>query len=314
MRDQHPKSHAYVQGEFIVEENISNPLLKVGAFKTKKTYPVWIRFSNAGSDRGNLIPDTVGDVRGMAIKLMDVEGDQIISNVAHHGEQDFILMNSPTFFIRDVQGYINFFPILKALQDKKITFNADGTLKDIPEELKENFRAVAYALKLVREINAKTAQPFHPLEIPYWSATPYKLGEQAIKFAVVPHVTSEELLNLENFTDKNNYLREVITNHLANKDTFFDFKVQLQTDASKMPIEDPTIKWDEQESPYVKVATIKIPPQDFNTAERQQLDEKQSFSPWHSLVEHQPLGGVNRARKIYVEMAKIRNELNQGIT
>ncbi len=60
-------------------------------------------------------------------------------------------------------------------------------------------------------------------------------------------------------TDPENYLREAMTKHLASKDAYFDFKIQLQTDASTMPVEDPTKKWDENEAPYVKVATIKIP-------------------------------------------------------
>lgn len=50
VRGQHPKSHGYVQGEFIVEADI--PVnMKVGVFKGSKTYPIWIRFSNGGSDR-----------------------------------------------------------------------------------------------------------------------------------------------------------------------------------------------------------------------------------------------------------------------
>lgn len=50
LRDQHPKSHGYVKGEFIAEENISDNL-KVGVLKAAKPHPIWIRFSNAGSDR-----------------------------------------------------------------------------------------------------------------------------------------------------------------------------------------------------------------------------------------------------------------------
>ncbi|MGK7897622.1 MAG: catalase, partial [Xenococcus sp. (in: cyanobacteria)] len=72
-RDQHPKSHGYVQGEFTVEANISKEL-KVGVFAEAKTYPIWIRFSNGDSARvkkgTKFQPDTVGDIRGMAIKLM----------------------------------------------------------------------------------------------------------------------------------------------------------------------------------------------------------------------------------------------------
>lgn len=312
LRDQHPKSHGCVEGELIVEENISGDF-KVGVFaEPKKTYPIWIRFSNGGSDRdqaGNFQPDTVGDVRGMAIKLMGARGNMAIDNPAHQGEQDFVLMNNSTFFIRDVQGYIDFFPVVKAIREGKITFNPDSTPKDVPADLQAKLRAIDYAFPILQKIRARPTSS--PLEITYWSATPYKMGNCAIKFSAVPHTISEGF-NPESATDKNNYLREAMTKHLASKDAYFDFKVQLQTDALKMPIEDPTVEWNEQESPYVKVATIRITSQDFNTEERKQFDEKQSFSPWHSLLEHQPLGGVNRARKIYVDLAKIRNEINQS--
>ena len=312
LRDQHPKSHGYVEGEFTVEENIPDDF-KVGVFTRPKTYPVWIRFSNGGSDRdqaGNFLPDTVGDVRGMAIKLIGVEGAMAITDPAHQQEQDFILMNNPTFFLRDVQGYIDFAPVRKAITEKKITFNPDHT-PNVPDELQAQFRTIAYALTLVEKIRAKSVPS--PLEIAYWSATPYRFGKTAMKFSVVPHPTGESF-NPETASDKNHYLREAMTKYLASNDAYFDFKIQLQKDAVTMPIEDPTTEWKEQGSPFVKVATIKIPRQDFNTTDRKQLDEKQSFSPWHALLEHQPLGGVNRARKIYVELAKIRNKINQGTT
>jgi catalase len=313
LRDQHPKSHGYLEGEFIVEENIPD-YLKVGVLKAAKTYPIWIRFSNGGSDRdqtGNFLPDTLGDIRGMAIKLMGVEGEMAIDDPSHKGEQDFVLINNPTFFIRDVQGYIDLFPVLKALKEGKITFNPDKTPKEIPTDLQAKFQAIAYALPLLQKMKAKEITS--PLEIIYWSATPYKLGNRAIKFSVVPHAIGESF-NPETANDRTNYLREAISKRLANTDAYFDFKIQLQTDPVRMPVEDPTVEWNEKESAPVKVATIRIPAQDFNTEERKNLDEKQSFSPWHSLLEHQPLGGVNRARKIYVELAKIRNSINQSNT
>jgi catalase len=311
LRDQHPKSHGCVQGELIVEEDIPENM-KIGVFKESKTYPIWIRFSNGGSDRdpktGDFVPDTVGDVRGMAIKLMNVEGEMVLPDPEHKGEQDFVLMNNPTFFIRDVQGYIDFFPVVKAIKEGKIILKP-GEPPEVPAELQAKFYAVAYAFPMLQKIRAKVTTS--PLQIPYWSAAPYKLGNQAIKFSVVPHATSESF-NPENAADKSNYLREAITKHLASKDAYFDFKIQLQTDAVKMPVEDPTVEWDEQESPYVKVATIRIPSQNFNTEERKCFDEQQSFSPWHTLPEHQPLGGVNRARKrIYGELAEFRNGMNK---
>ena len=311
-RDQHPKSHGYIQGELIVEEDIPENM-KIGVFKESKTYPIWIRFSNGGSARdsktGDFVPDTVGDVRGMAIKLMNVAGKTVLDTPEHKEEQDFVLINNPTFFIRDVQGYIDFFPVFKAIQEGKIIFKP-GEMPQVPTELQAKFQAVAYAFPMLQKIKAKLTTS--PLEITYWSATPYKLGDRAIKFSVVPHAYGESF-NPENAADKSNYLREAMTKHLASKDAYFDFRIQLQTDAIKMPVEDPTVEWDEQKSPYLKIATIKISAQDFNTEERKRLDEKQSFSPWHTLPEHQPLGGVNRARKrIYGELAKFRNEMNQS--
>ncbi len=303
-RDQHPKSHGYVQGEFTVEGNIPEKY-KVGVFAEAKTYPIWIRFSNGSSDRKdgiNFKPDTDGDIRGMAIKLMDVEGTMAFDDPDHPREQDFILMNSPIFFIRDIQGYIDFFPVVRALKKGEITFNPDGSLKDVPANVNKAFG-------LLTKIQAKATSS--PLGITYWSATPYKLGEHAMKYSAVPQITGEKF-DPETATDPENYLREAMTKHLASKDAYFDFKIQLQTDALKMPVEDPTEVWDENESPYDKVATIKIPQQDFNTEESLQLDEKQSFSPWHSLEVHRPLGGVNRARKIYIELAKIRNQESQS--
>jgi hypothetical protein len=41
--------------------------------------------------------------------------------------------------------------------------------------------------------------------------------------------------------------------------------------------------------------------------------ENLSFSPWHSLPEHRPLGLVNRVRKVaYREISKLRHDLNKA--
>jgi catalase len=309
LRDQHPKSHGFVKGQFIVETNIPD-VIKVGVFKEPKTYDIWIRFSNGSSSdsKGKLQSDIVGDVRGIAIKLLDVEGEKVIDDPQHQKEQDFVLINSSTFFIRDVQGYMDFFPVLDAIKKEEIILKP-GEPPQVPEALQAQFKAVAYVFPLLGKIRAKSTPS--PLEITYWSATPYKLGDRAMKFSVVPNFTGESF-NPETASDKDNYLREAMTKQLTTQGTTFDFKVQLQTDAAKMPVEDPTIEWDEQESPFVKVATILIPQQDFNTEERKKFDEQQSFSPWHTLPEQRPLGGVNRARKrIYQELSQFRNEMNR---
>ena len=97
-------------------------------------------------------------------------------------------------------------------------------------------------------------------------------------------------------------------NTLSETDVFFDFYIQHQIDAHLMPIEDPTVKWN---SPFIKVGRIRIPMQQFDTDERKKVAENLSFSPWHSLEEHRPLGAFNRARKaIYTAMSEFRHMRN----
>ncbi|MEH2351848.1 hypothetical protein [Nostoc sp.] len=65
----------------------------------------------------------------------------------------------------------------------------------------------------------------------------------------------------------------------------------------------------EADSPFIKVATVRIPSQKFDFEERKRLDEGILFSPWHTLLEHEPVGSVNLSRKrLYSELAKYRRE------
>ena len=74
-----------------------------------------------------------------------------------------------------------------------------------------------------------------------------------------------------------------------------------------MPVHDAAPRWDEAVSPFVTVATLTIPAQDFRTEERDRLAEELRFSPAHALVEHRPMGPVNRARmRVYRENAEFR--------
>ncbi|MEX0612760.1 MAG: hypothetical protein WD738_15425 [Pirellulales bacterium] len=80
-----------------------------------------------------------------------------------------------------------------------------------------------------------------------------------------------------------------------------------------MPIEDPRVLWSAKLSPFVKVATVRIPPQKFHTPAQHEYGDNLSFNPWHCLPEHRPLGGINRARKIiYETMSKYRHARNSA--
>jgi hypothetical protein len=134
----------------------------------------------------------------------------------------------------------------------------------------------------------------------YFSQVPFKLGKHAVKYAVRP---ASAFPSLPPDPDPN-FLQKALAASLQKNTATFDFMVQMQTDPQTMPVEDATVIWPEDGpggSPFIKVATITIPPQAVGEC------EKLSFNPWHTLSDHQPLGVVNRIRKsIYERAAAIR--------
>ena len=99
-RDAHTKMHGIVKAEFIIEPNLPEQL-RVGLFKQPGTYQAWIRFSNQ-----NLMePDSKGDIRGMAIKVMGVPGPKLLQNEEDSPNHDFILISTNVFITKDVQEF-----------------------------------------------------------------------------------------------------------------------------------------------------------------------------------------------------------------
>lgn len=289
-RGQHAKHHGCVKAEFIVEENLPENI-KFGVFKEPCSFPAWIRFSNGSGNAAQ--PDTQGDARGMTVKLMGVEGEKLLDDEKH--TQDFLTINHPVFFIRNIPDYVDFFNALKEAPGKpplKFFFPSFNPFKWRLSEF-----------NIIRAIRGNKVG--NPLLIQYWSTTPYKLGDKVIKYSLKPTAPATDT---QPTSSSENYLREAMVEYLKNKEASFDFLVQLQTDPVKMPIEDATVEWD---SPFIKVATIKIPLQTFDSDEQMEFCEHLSYNPWHSLEAHRPLGGVNRARNlVYSTISQRRRELN----
>jgi hypothetical protein len=265
-----------VDAEFTVPDSLPSEL-RVGLFAEPKTYRARIRFANATSKS-----DTENDVRGMSIKVSGVAGANLTLGESSH---DFILNSHPVMMVGRTRIFLD---LLKAVE----AGGAAAALFFISHP-----RAAAVALASRRHATSH-------LEIPYWSTTPYLFGPgRAVKYIARPRSTQTTPLP-NPLTD--NYLRERLADHLKREAAHFDFQIQFQTDSRKMPIEDASVEWREQESPYRTVATIKIPVQTLDGAGADAC-ERMSFNPWHGLPEHRPLGDFNRARRvIYQAMAEFR--------
>ena len=88
-----------------------------------------------------------------------------------------------------------------------------------------------------------------------------------------------------------------------------NLNVQVQANAKKMPIENPTVEWD---SHFVNIASLEIIEQDFDSEEQNKYGKDLSFNPWHGITEHRPLGGIARARKeVYLSLYQFRQNRSE---
>jgi hypothetical protein len=285
-RDAHAKHHGCVKANVTVLGNIPQEL-KVGVFKDAKSYPAWIRYSNGSGKSDN---DQVGDARGMAIKIMGVKKET----------QDFLMINNNVFFIESIADYLEFFTVLQKDGNPRKFF--------IPGFNPANWRLKE--AKIAKQITSNKMS--NPLKSRYWSTTSYLLGQNVIKFGVKP--CSGSANSLETADDQQttpNYLRENMATTLKQSNACFDFMVQVGRDPAKQPLENPMVEWNESDAPFVKVAQIDIVKQEFNSEKQLNFCENLSFTPWHSLPEHRPLGAINRARKtVYQTISSKRHQLN----
>lgn len=290
LRDEHPKSHGCVRAEFVVGPDVP-PDLRYGIFAEPRTYSAWIRFSSSSAQPR---PDSKRDAHGMAIKVMGVEGEKVLPSERDETTQDFIVANNPVFFCRNASDYV---VLASRMSEGKLLaffFGADPRKWRVRE--------------FVNMMVATQKRVVNPLQIRYWSQTPFALASHAVKYSAKP---GGRRTDWKRASDGANHLQEAAARQLSSGEASFDFLVQLQTNPREMPVEDPAVRWKERASPFRKVAAIRIPSQDFTSKARKDLAEGLSFTPWHSLPEHRPLGGINRVRgAAYEAISKLRHEMN----
>ena len=293
-RDAHPKAHGCVKAEISILDTLPATLAK-GMFVPGTTYQAWIRFSNGSGDPTRA--DIKRDARGMAIKVLGVPGKKLLDDESAATTQDFIMINHPVFFATDPARYRAF------LQDGK-SDHFYRTLR-IPFDLGAKGTLIA--------LETRNSRISNPLQTRYWSMVPYQLGtgseRQAVKYSARACSSAADPIPKHPAHD---YLRDALRNTLQNGDACMEFLVQPRTSDS-MDVEDSRIEWTEAQAPFYKVATIRIGPQTFGTPGQDEFCENLSFTPWHALPEHKPLGVTNRLRKvIYDHISRVRHEMNEA--
>jgi hypothetical protein len=167
---------------------------------------------------------------------------------------------------------------------------------------------------------ALRAQAASPLALTYFSQTPYALGDRlAVKYRVRPAGAAE----VGGGPGKGpHYLREGLARDLAlpskgeapRSPVVLEFGVQLALyEDSRFPLDDATVVWDEDESPFIRLATIEIPAQGFTHPSRAEMAERIEYNPFHALFAHRPLGSLNFARGMaYAASQQFRKRTNDA--
>ncbi len=284
------KTQGIVRAEFIVHDGIPEPMRR-GIYVTPRRYPAWVRFSGPGP---YITPD-IEDVGFMSIsiKLMDVPGPKLMDDEQH--TLDMFGVSTATFVTGDTRSNADLqkWSVKNAALFHFVNFTEPHLLDFIMQGLYTKTQTSVF-------------------EAPYFSCVPYLMGEgQAMVYSVWPKTNQRTPIPNLPRKPPDDYLRIAMVNALAKGDVDLDFRIQMQTDPFRMPIEDNGVLWPVSRSPRVSVATIHIPRQKFDTPAQMDFARKLSYNPWHTIAEHRPLGNQSRARKrMYWELSQFRHRMN----
>ena len=305
MRGVHAKCHGIVIGELHVLGGLP-PTLAQGLFAVPGSYPVVMRFSTIP---GDVLDDRISVPRGLAIKVVGVPGKRVLDS---EGDvtQDFVFGNGQSFAKPHPKQFLSTLKLLAGTTDQ-----APGLKRALSSVMRG-------AEKLVESLGGRSATlmtlggypEVHILGDDFYSQAPILFGDYMAKLAIKP--SSPELRQLAkapvDLKDRPDGIRDAVVDFFGARSAEWELQVQLCTDLAAMPIEDASRPWPEELSPYRTVARVFIPVQNaWNPDRIKQVDEQMSFSPWHALAAHRPLGAIMRVRKtVYDAAAKFRARHN----
>jgi len=298
LRSVHAKSHGIINAELRVLEDLPEALAQ-GLFAQPGSYPVVMRLSTTP---GDVLDDNVSTPRGLALKVVGVNGPRLPGSEGDVS-QDFVLVNGPTFNAPGIKGFLKNLKLLARTTDV-----AEGLKKGLSFALRGIESVIEKAGGKSATLIALGGHPeTHILGETFYSQAPLLYGRYVAKLLVAP--VSSGLVALKNaaidMTDRPDALRAAVSEHFASSGAEWELRVQLLTNRDTMPIEDASIPWPEDESPYLPVARIIASAQPtFSEKSNDASDHALAFSPWQGLAAHRPLGSIMRARKASYEMSR----------
>ncbi len=304
VRGVHAKAHGILEAELEILSDLPAEVAQ-GLFARSGRHKVLMRFS---TNPGDVLDDSIGLPRGLAWKVMDVDGERLPGAAGR--TQDFIMVNGPVFPAPNPKKFAGNLKLLSKTTDKAewakkaLSFALRGA-----EAVLEAVGTESATLK-----NMGGAPNSHPLGETYYSVVPFRHGDHVAKYQVAPVSAGLTALTGTRIdtAGRPDAIREDMQAAIARTDAVWEVRVQLMRDPETMPIEDATVEWQQAESPFVTVARLHAAPQDsWATTKVAHVDDNLRFSVWTGLAAHQPLGGINRVRRpVYEHSADFRRAFN----
>ena len=253
------------------------PFVKYGLFATPGEHEVWVRTSNGGMDHA---ADQAPDIRGFAFKVFGVQGPSALGDGPARS-QDFLLINQEAFAFRGSAEFVDFVVAASHGQGALLShlFKRHGPIGGL--------RQLGRLLRMAgRPFGGFASEPMH-------SAVPMACGPFAVRVRLLPAQA-----NGAGRREARSDWDADFSGRLARQALHWDLQLQPFVSEQATPIEDASVNWP---TPFTTVARLMLPRQDTNDAQGQALArqvEAAVFDPWQALLEHRPLGEVQRARKV----------------
>lgn len=304
IRDAHAKSHGILRGELQVLPDLAEHL-RQGIFAQPRTYPIIARLSTTA---GVIRSDQVRGARGLGIKVIGVDGPRLDPDDTAN-TQDFVFVNNPEFPFADARDYSRLgmvFAFTLARTPDRVMNAASAALRAAQPILHRFGRSLPNRLTLFAAPNTNT------LGETFYTVAPIRYGKYVAKLRVAPLSDSVTVLKGVTVAGGNDAHTESIVNFFRTASAEYEISAQLCTDIERMPIENAKARWSTEESPFVPIATISYPVQDPYSTQRKYFgDEVLAFNSWRAIVDHRPLGSINRLKKLVYDASRdFRHEKN----
>lgn len=159
-----------------VYENLSEHLAQ-GLFAAPKTYPVIVRFYTA---QGSIVPDKMSSFRGLAIKVIEVQGEKPLPELPLPVTQDLLLVNYPVIPTGTINQY------LKLQESLEKQANSGELFQEIAQKAAVSVQSVLAAVGLSDDTNQLSTPESNLLGDTYFSMAAIRFGDYVAKVNVKP--------------------------------------------------------------------------------------------------------------------------------